>query len=740
MMYKWLHNSRRAGRVLLLGALLISAQLHAQSNVTVRVMAANLTGNSQTYGDPEIRILQGLKPDVVCIQEFNYSNNSTADIRAMVDRAFGPDFVFYREPFTASGDLPNGVISRYPFVNTGYWPDTEVGNRGFAWAQIAVPGTNNLYVVSVHLLTSSSSARGLEAAHLKTLIQSNFPPGAWVIVAGDFNTDSRTESPAMPTFTSYLSDFPIPVDNLGNPDTSMNRNSPHDFVLPSFSLTNRLVATVYPSNTFPNGLVFDSRVYTPLTDVTPVLVGDSIGAQHMGVLKDFSIPVTGTGTSNAPSIATQPQSRTVALGANASFSVTANGTAPLAYQWRFYATNLAGATTSSFTRTNAQPADAGDYSVVVTNSYGSVTSSVATLTVSSGPVINTQPQSQSIFVGQSATFAVNAGGAPPLSYQWRFTGTNIGGATTNSYTRTNSQTNDAGNYDVVVTNLSGSVTSQWAALQVNQIQTGTLTTLAGWDVSVLSGYGASPLAPTTNAAGITVVGLTRGAGVGTSGTAATRAWGGNDFITASAATAISAGDFATFSIAASTGYKVSFSSISKFDYRRSSTGPTSGVLQYAIGAAAFTDIASLSYSAVGTAASLSPIDLTSIAPLQGIAASNIVTFRIVNYGGTSSGGTWYVFDTASNSAPDFVVQGIVASTATTNPPAQAPTLTGPAMSNGLFQFLVTGSAGSNYIVQVATNLSGSNWTSLLTNASPFTFIESNPAVVPQRFYRAMVAP
>ena len=158
-------------------------------------MSANLNGNAQTYQPFALRIFQGLKPDVVAIQEFNYNGNSPADIRSMVDTAFGTNFVYFRE--TNSGySIPNGIISRYPIVNSGSWPDAEQSqpNRGFAWAQIDLPGTNDLYIVSVHLLTSSATARGNEAAALKNLIQTNFPAGAWVVVAGDFNTDSRTES------------------------------------------------------------------------------------------------------------------------------------------------------------------------------------------------------------------------------------------------------------------------------------------------------------------------------------------------------------------------------------------------------------------------------------------------------------------------------------------------------------------------------------------------------------------
>ena len=278
----------------------------AQSNVIVRVMDANISsGNNQSYLTPGLDIFKGLKPDIVAIQEFNYSSTTTngvntpAAFREMIDNTFGTTFVYFRETITAGGPIPNGIISRYPIVASGSWIDTQVANRGFAWAQIHLPGTNDLYVVSVHLLTSSASARATEASNLKAYIQANLPANAWIIVAGDTNFGSRdtTSEPGYGTFLTFLSDSPIPTDAVsgGNPDTSGNRNHPHDYLLPSFPMTNTLTSVVLPSNTFPKGLVFDSRVYTPLSDVPPVQFDDSNptnGMQHMAVIKDFSVPVS----------------------------------------------------------------------------------------------------------------------------------------------------------------------------------------------------------------------------------------------------------------------------------------------------------------------------------------------------------------------------------------------------------------------------------------------------------------
>jgi hypothetical protein len=82
-----------------------------------------------------------------------------------------------------------------------------------------------------------------------------------------------------------------------------------------------------------------------------------------------------------PAISTQPQGRLVAAGSNVMFGVVASGSPAPAYQWRLNGTNIAGATADSYTRFDAQPADSGEYSVVVTNLAGTVLSSNAPLEV-----------------------------------------------------------------------------------------------------------------------------------------------------------------------------------------------------------------------------------------------------------------------------------------------------------------------------------------------------------------------
>ncbi len=184
----------------------------------------------------------------------------------------------------------------------------------------------------------------------------------------------------------------------------------------------------------------------------------------------YTITVTGSSTTTAPTITTQPASQTVTAGSSVTFGVTASGSPAPTYQWQKGGAAISGATSASYTIASAAAADAGTYTVVVTNSAGSVTSSGATLTVNAAtvaPAITTQPASQTVTAGGSATFSVTATGTPAPTYQWQKAGANIAGATGASYTISNAAAADAGTYAVVVTNSAGSITSSGATLTVN---------------------------------------------------------------------------------------------------------------------------------------------------------------------------------------------------------------------------------------------------------------------------------
>jgi alpha-tubulin suppressor-like RCC1 family protein len=176
----------------------------------------------------------------------------------------------------------------------------------------------------------------------------------------------------------------------------------------------------------------------------------------------------------APLISTQPQSLVILKGSEAVFAVVADGTSPLSFQWRKNGVDITGANAPTLKLPATALADAGSYSVAVTNPVGSATSNAATLTVNESgppalvaPTIVTAPASATVNAGNSASFAVAVTGSGPLAYQWHKNGTAIGGAAGAVYTIGAVAAADAGAYTVVITNAAGSATSPAASLTVN---------------------------------------------------------------------------------------------------------------------------------------------------------------------------------------------------------------------------------------------------------------------------------
>lgn len=168
-----------------------------------------------------------------------------------------------------------------------------------------------------------------------------------------------------------------------------------------------------------------------------------------------------------PTVTSMTGDQTVLLGASATFSVAASGTAPLAFQWRRDGLALSGATTATLTLNAVQTTDAGLYSVVVTNGAGSVTAGPSLLTVTvPPPVVVSQPVSRAVVAGATVTFSVSASGVGVLSYQWTRNGSPLPGATLPTLTLQNVQPAQAGEYAATVSNAGGSVTSNGATLTV----------------------------------------------------------------------------------------------------------------------------------------------------------------------------------------------------------------------------------------------------------------------------------
>jgi len=176
--------------------------------------------------------------------------------------------------------------------------------------------------------------------------------------------------------------------------------------------------------------------------------------------------------SESPGILTQPAAQFAFIGSNATFSVAAIGIGPLGYQWYLNGAKLmdsarvSGASTPSLTIARAQVADAGNYTVVVTNAAGVTVSSGASLTVAS------QPASLTVLQGSNAVLSVTATGPAVLAFQWlenALTLTNGGritGATNSALTISGSQIADSGGYQIILSGGSATMTSSNATLTV----------------------------------------------------------------------------------------------------------------------------------------------------------------------------------------------------------------------------------------------------------------------------------
>ena len=265
------------------------------------------------------------------------------------------------------------------------------------------------------------------------------------------------------------------------------------------------------------------------------------------------------------------------------------------------------------------------------------------------PVI-TSPLSAAGVVGQFFSYQITSTGVP---VSFAATGLPAGLSINTSNGLISGTLLSAGTSNVTISATNGSGQTGSAVLTISVSGGGgggsTNGVIAGWDVSTQTNWGDSPMAPTqfmTNF--VQVEGLTRSAAVGKSGTAAARAWGGSGW--SNSAT------FAFFSVTPAAGQRMSVTNINVFDYRRSSTGPSSGEIQFSTNGTNFTTITNVSYPATTSGGgSIGSVNLGSVSGLQSVAPGTTVTFRIVNSNGTA--GTWYVFDRVNSPALDLAISG-----------------------------------------------------------------------------------
>ena len=342
-------------------------------------------------------------------------------------------------------------------------------------------------------VTGAPAGAGILAAGPGTLITTYFSSG----------TSGQSVSTDGVTFTTATPGVRMATETIRYLNNAFVTNATvsstqYDVTLASASSDGKTWATIgsapnlyyAPESAYGNGryvFVGEFNVYSGSTTVAP-----------------------GGNTTPPPTITAQPPAAPdVALGGNFTFTITVTGTG-ITYQWYFNGVAISGAINGTYTVTGASLANAGRYTVTISNGGGTITSAASILTVGGqsnpAPSITAQPSSHTVIAGSTVTFTISVTGTG-LTYQWKKNGVAISGATSPQFLLTNALAAAAGTYSVTVTNAAGSVTSTAGTLAINAVGSGVAPRGLNISVRTTAGTGNDSL----------IVGAVTG-GAGTTGT------------------------------------------------------------------------------------------------------------------------------------------------------------------------------------------------------------------------------
>ncbi len=404
--------------------------------------------------------------------------NGQMDEPSLYNRALTTNEIIAIYNAGSLGKCPDSVIpvvTPITLLNVDFGAGTNTTKIGFAAAGSTTNDFWNFYtrddgvggwrtlgsVVNLKNADSSVTAAGLTV---------NNAPGAW----GSSSTD--------PMYAGYIYPFDggnvtVTITNLPAGTYDLLPYSPNGNFTLAVGANSYAVRTCYDVTPVSPPVWTEGLQYVRFTNVLvnagqPLVLTVHPGVGDGALISGLQLALSSLTNALpappvAPTITQQPTNAVVLINGLVSFSVTAQGSAPLAYQWRFNGTNLAGATSATLTLSNISVAQAGNYSVLVANAGGSVTSSNAVLDVLSPSIIFSQTPSQVVLLGSAATFMVSAGGSAPLNYFWKRNNVLIPGATNFSYTLFNAQLADSGSkFSCLVTNAYGFAASTNASLKV----------------------------------------------------------------------------------------------------------------------------------------------------------------------------------------------------------------------------------------------------------------------------------
>ena len=197
-------------------------------------------------------------------------------------------------------------------------------------------------------------------------------------------------------------------------------------------------------------------------DLIPALAGRMVSNGRLNIARALEHRLIAAGP---PIFIRHPESQSVVLSNRLTLTATVYSQHPRTVQWFHYAAPVTDGTNTTLQIERVKLSDAGDYWLLVSNSFATVTSHVASVTIL--PLLITGPLSdQTLKSGETARFQATVSGPKPLRYQWQFNGTNLPGATNETLKITKLKQQHDGEYSFVVSNAFGIATSTVTKLTV----------------------------------------------------------------------------------------------------------------------------------------------------------------------------------------------------------------------------------------------------------------------------------
>lgn len=380
--------------------------------------------------------------------------NLPASVSVSVVDGRNQRFWYFNSATATLGSIPMSTIQS-PTITQQPTPSTSVINGGSVYLTVTAMG---LAPLSYQWTLSGTNLPGSTNYFLSiNSIQPSQQGSYQVIVGNAFGSVTSAVAQVTvlvpPSITSQSANTNVPAGKTFSLFVNAAGSSPFTY---RWIFENSTIAGATNSTlTIANAQSVNEGIYR-------AVVANTVGSVTGAVI---SVRVT----PSAPMIVSNPVSLTLPASSNALFSVSAIGSPTLSYQWFFNNAPIPGAAASQYALSGIQSSNAGNYQVVVTNSLGSVTSSVAMLVVTPmAPYFVTQPVGASVSAGSSRTFTGLANGSQPISYQWQHAGTNLPGDTLASLTINNLGLNDSGAYTLLASNTVNVSTSAVAQLTVYQ--------------------------------------------------------------------------------------------------------------------------------------------------------------------------------------------------------------------------------------------------------------------------------